>query len=734
MSHVKNACNALSLLLVVSLSMAASAQLPDGDGDGIADNVDNCLTVANANQRDTDADGIGNMCDGDFNDDCIVNPADLAIFRNAFFSTDPDADLDGNGIVNPGDLAIFRGLFFAPPGPTGGQNLCTCTPPPVVPQADPNFEFNGQEVFLVGTLAGGGAAVPGLNNFSDQDNGLYLARIFARGAGTFDYRVADQSMAIDYCNDATLALYESLDLPAAGCAATGMLDLPGAGCYEFVMETGGTLTPDSVELSVADRLGRWDLTVDPAGGQVVAPNGVTLDVPPGAVAASTTVTIGDVSCAQVDTLFGATTLNSHDNRCLGAFAGEPTGLAFALPVDVTVPVVTRDADEIVLWVQNDLGRRDYTTLATDLDYDNDAATVSASIDELALFAAAGATNINNPLLRGGGPLPPCCDVTPTPLGCCCTTFSATSTAGDAFNSDCDCQLVGFDIEVTFPNCPGSPVFTDRESHSSENCPTDLTPTLDLPDLTQWTCETRTASVSLGGTNQDGTTCNMDIPLSWSAADQNIAEVVGSPIGTSATIRGIAPGGMTTLNAVSSVGNQFSFSAPLTVVDLSGPWFATESGSQTCVVDGNSETVMDEESGIVQVSVDNCATVNIDIGVPDLDGSSGPLTTTGDLLMPFTFDLDATMSSNTLACFVFFVTAGQDVDFGEPFCPSGAVCEPISCTETVTSDGVLNAAAFGSGASAADWTLNVAWSETIDGMTEMKSASCTGDSTTTFFKQ
>lgn len=91
----------------------------DVDGDGIVDHADNCTIVSNPSQRDTDNDGFGNYCDPDFDNDLIVNAADLAYFKPQFFSTDPDADLNGNGIVNAADLAILKTMFFKPPGPSG---------------------------------------------------------------------------------------------------------------------------------------------------------------------------------------------------------------------------------------------------------------------------------------------------------------------------------------------------------------------------------------------------------------------------------------------------------------------------------------------------------------------------------------------------------------------------------------------------------------------------------------
>ena len=90
----------------------------DFDNDGVEDDVDNCTEVPNPDQRDTDFDFYGNVCDADLDNSGFVNFSDLALFRDRFGSGDPDADFDGSGFVNFTDLAIFRQLFGAPPGPS----------------------------------------------------------------------------------------------------------------------------------------------------------------------------------------------------------------------------------------------------------------------------------------------------------------------------------------------------------------------------------------------------------------------------------------------------------------------------------------------------------------------------------------------------------------------------------------------------------------------------------------
>ena len=104
----------------VALLFVAPVVANDLDSDGVADLADNCLEIANPDQRDTDADLFGNLCDPDLDNDGKVNFADLLLMRDVFFASgDLDADLDGDGKVNFADLQILKNAFFGAPGPSG---------------------------------------------------------------------------------------------------------------------------------------------------------------------------------------------------------------------------------------------------------------------------------------------------------------------------------------------------------------------------------------------------------------------------------------------------------------------------------------------------------------------------------------------------------------------------------------------------------------------------------------
>ncbi len=100
--------------------------MTDADGDGLADDQDNCILVENPDQVDSNKDGIGNRCDADIAqpNDCFVNFLDLTAISDAFFTNpsspawNPDADMIPDGSINFLDLDVISDQFFSTPGPS----------------------------------------------------------------------------------------------------------------------------------------------------------------------------------------------------------------------------------------------------------------------------------------------------------------------------------------------------------------------------------------------------------------------------------------------------------------------------------------------------------------------------------------------------------------------------------------------------------------------------------------
>ncbi len=124
----------------------------DSDGDLITDNQDNCTLVANVDQHDTDADGFGNVCDPDFNNDKVINFGDLAIMKANFLDEgDLVTDLTVDGVTNFADLALLKAAWLALPGPTGTDpevSNCNCYFPSDCPGTGMGCEYGPGSFFV----------------------------------------------------------------------------------------------------------------------------------------------------------------------------------------------------------------------------------------------------------------------------------------------------------------------------------------------------------------------------------------------------------------------------------------------------------------------------------------------------------------------------------------------------------------------------------------------------------
>lgn len=106
--------------VLIGLTLSATASAADTDLDGLDDTVDNCTEYFNPQQLDSDGDLYGNECDGDLNNDGLIDLADYGLLQANVGLDIAAFDYIRDGIVSSADLDYWNSsLYGAALGPSG---------------------------------------------------------------------------------------------------------------------------------------------------------------------------------------------------------------------------------------------------------------------------------------------------------------------------------------------------------------------------------------------------------------------------------------------------------------------------------------------------------------------------------------------------------------------------------------------------------------------------------------
>ena len=284
--------------------------------------------------------------------------------------------------------------------------------------------------------------------------------------------------------------------------STAALSSPTAVNPSFTADKAGTYTvqlivndgtldsaPDTVNIVAQPQV--WSLEVGPEGGTLIFGNGVKLQIPPGAVSETTTISISDLPADQITEMLSNPSMTStHTKRFLGGFSAKPEGLVFAVPIQAWVPISPLDLYETPVQIELLMSEQRYRYASSQLEYSGDEAMIKIEISHFSGEAFAGLTGAQidalcracgNSFLSGCEELDPLqsasCLIYPKdrakcPIAkdceCCREKMIRVESIGVdlAFKGPVECQVLGSDLKVTFLDCLDSPTETDSMSETS----------------------------------------------------------------------------------------------------------------------------------------------------------------------------------------------------------------------------------------------------------------------------
>jgi len=278
-------------------------------------------------------------------------------------------------------------------------------------------------------------------------------------------------------------------------------------------------------------------SVTSSGGTFDFPGGISLDVPAGALAATTQVGVVPVTSPRADSL--VTQSGITDKRVLAVFDMRPANLAFLQPVTVTVPALPYSPGGLPYLFTLDTIAEACLPSITNLTADSSLGTVTVSVSGCSTFAVVEILGVLDSTALGKA-----LDCRSGSISVAESARSSTSQQG----TNQTCQVNKVDGAITYHSCAGAPTETWSFHEVSQAC----RPQLQITGPTE---------VSCGGSPFDVTVtlalASDPIPQSWLClyteypSDATIAPQSGQTSSSGTLTATVTPGNKDVLVGVSA---------------------------------------------------------------------------------------------------------------------------------------------------------------------------------------
>ena len=294
--------------------------------------------------------------------------------------------------------------------------------------------------------------------------------------------------------------------------------------------------------------------VGPEGGVLTFPNGVVLDVPPGALSEAVDISVNDLPTEEVSAFLDARKYVLSKQRLLGGFLIEPH-IVFNVPITGTMPVLKPEPYELLWRAEVDFEAGKVWPSETDLTYDAELGVAEVSIPHTSTVVTLGHSGSSSmppwlaqsledlvcsiPEFNNSARCdaldalqPPCCLLAPNlPEGCfCCRQVDARFQSEAADYSQTresgDCEIITDQVLALYPACEGAAAEQHIIGAVSPNCPEDMELDIEVEPrpVELFVCETKQLTSMIEGHRPDGTIVipRQPWPSAWRSQFEQVA--------------------------------------------------------------------------------------------------------------------------------------------------------------------------------------------------------------------